>query len=246
MEYKQLAGLECHCGSQEFGVESRVTKSLPLANHNETILCDQWCAFRRRRIAAGGVSPSDCRECRSIEIETGRIVCTCARKWEISHGMPQFSRKTVSQSADPGLRVVETDFGNDPRWNPFVKAHPDGSIFHHSLWLEALSREFDQDTLCLGCEDREGRVHGSLPLIYTRGLPFGVSRIGNAVDLHSRIAFWGIPYREAHHRPKTILLTSHASRRPPIRPPRSNHPANRGGCSEGKIGTWRNAPTQVP
>lgn len=132
----------------------------------------------RRRIPAGGMSPSDCPECRTTKVEAGRVVCTCMRKWGISNRVPRFSMKTVASAGDRQSRVVETDFASDPRRNPLVKGHPDGLIFHHSLWLEALRREFEQDSLFLGCEDQEGESHRSLLLVYARGLPFGISHIG--------------------------------------------------------------------
>jgi hypothetical protein len=178
MEYKQLQELECHCGSREFHLDRGVTKLLPAHSHIDTVLCDEWCAFRQRRIPAGGVGPADCQECRSTAVETGKVVCSCTKKWAISNGTPQFSTKTVSSAESTQLRVVETDFSNDPRWNPFVKSQAGGLIFHHSLWLEALSGEFGQNTLLVGCEDAEGGLHASLPLVYTRGLPFGISHIG--------------------------------------------------------------------
>jgi hypothetical protein len=52
----------------------------------------------RRRISAGGMSPSDCPECRSTKVEAGRVVCTCMRKWGISNRMPRFSMKTVASA----------------------------------------------------------------------------------------------------------------------------------------------------
>jgi hypothetical protein len=76
------------------------------------------------------------------------------------------------------LRVVETDFWDDPRWDRFVSEHPQGSIYHHSLWLRALKEEFGQKSLSLACVDRKGDFQGILPLFYTRGLPFGLSHFG--------------------------------------------------------------------
>jgi hypothetical protein len=76
--------------------------------------------------------------------------------------------------------VVETDFAVTQEGILSSRATPTARrlIFHHSLWLEALRREFEQDNLFLGCEDQEGESHRSLLLVYTRGLPFGISHIG--------------------------------------------------------------------
>jgi CelD/BcsL family acetyltransferase involved in cellulose biosynthesis len=72
------------------------------------------------------------------------------------------------------LRVAETNFRTDPRWESFVVNHPDGSIYHHPAWLEALEREYGQKGVYFVCEDAAGDVLAILPMLYTRGLPFGV------------------------------------------------------------------------
>ena len=36
------------------------------------------------------------------------------------------------------MRVVEVDPQTDPRWEAFVAAHPDGLVYHHPAWLQAL------------------------------------------------------------------------------------------------------------
>lgn len=111
-------------------------------------------------------------------MEAGKIVCRCGAAWKIREGIPEFGDRPVSGGSAGHLQVVETDFAKDPRWNPFVKGHPQGSIFHHSLWLNALKTEFGQETLSLACVDSNGDFQGILPLFYTRGLPLGISHIG--------------------------------------------------------------------
>jgi hypothetical protein len=69
------------------------------------------------------------------------------------------------------VRVVETDPRTDPRWEPFVAAHPEGTIYHHPFWIAALEEESRQPGVHLACEDSAGRLTGILPLLYTRGLP---------------------------------------------------------------------------
>jgi hypothetical protein len=74
------------------------------------------------------------------------------------------------------LRVIETNPALDPRWEPFVAAHPEGSIYHHPGWLGAIGAEYGQPSAHLACEDHDGRLLGVLPLFYTRGLPFNIGR----------------------------------------------------------------------
>jgi hypothetical protein len=72
------------------------------------------------------------------------------------------------------LRVFEVDFRTDPRWIPFVSEHPNGSIYHHPLWLRALEKEYEQNFVSLACLDANGQFRAILPLAYTRGMPFGL------------------------------------------------------------------------
>jgi CelD/BcsL family acetyltransferase involved in cellulose biosynthesis len=57
-----------------------------------------------------------------------------------------------------------------------VSGHPNGSIYHHPAWLEALEREYGQKGVYFICEDTAGEVLAILPLLYTRGLPFGLGK----------------------------------------------------------------------
>lgn len=74
------------------------------------------------------------------------------------------------------LRAVEIDVRSDPRWDQFVRDHPDALIYHHSNWLAALEMEYGQKCRCLACEDHNGYLRAILPLCYARGLPFKVGR----------------------------------------------------------------------
>jgi hypothetical protein len=70
-------------------------------------------------------------------------------------------------------QVIEID-RDDPRWDPFVAAHPSGLIYHHPAWLEVLGREYRQRFTTLGCVDAKGGLRGLLSLCSTRGLPLGL------------------------------------------------------------------------
>jgi hypothetical protein len=71
------------------------------------------------------------------------------------------------------LRVFEVDFRTDPRWISFVGEHPNGSIYHHPVWLRSLEKEYQQNFVSLACVDGSGQFRAILPLAYTRGMPFG-------------------------------------------------------------------------
>jgi len=74
------------------------------------------------------------------------------------------------------IRVVETNPWSDPRWEAFVNQHPNGSIYHHPAWLSALHREYGQEGVFLICEDADKQILAILPLLYTKGLPFGFGK----------------------------------------------------------------------
>jgi CelD/BcsL family acetyltransferase involved in cellulose biosynthesis len=81
----------------------------------------------------------------------------------------------------PGVfRVIETDPGRDPRWEPFLLEHPEASIYHHPAWFEALEREYGQKGVYFACENADHELLAIFPLMYTRGFPFnlGGSLIG--------------------------------------------------------------------
>ncbi len=178
MNYQLLTKLECPCGSCHFHMENTVAATVHPRADITTVLCDEWCAFKKCLIAGGRVTPTDCQVCRSLDVAEGQAVCECGQTWQVRHGLPEFGDRAVTGQPANGLKVVETDFEKDPRWNRFVNAHPDGTVFHHSLWLRALKAEFSQQTLSLACVDESGSFQGILPLFYTRGLPLRIGQIG--------------------------------------------------------------------
>lgn len=84
------------------------------------------------------------------------------------------SDRQVSDSSTAKLKVIETDPQTDSRWREFVLSHPEGSVYHHPAWLQALSKEYQQRAVYLACESQNGRLLATLPMIYTRGLPFNI------------------------------------------------------------------------
>jgi hypothetical protein len=76
--------------------------------------------------------------------------------------------------AGRGGTVVEVDPRADGRWEEYLARHPDALVYHHPLWLEVLTREYAQPVTGLLDEDEAGRCQGVLPLLCTRGLPFGL------------------------------------------------------------------------
>ncbi len=95
------------------------------------------------------------------------------------------SADAVMSLSRKALRVFEMNFRSDPRWERFVSAHPDASIYHHPGWLSALESEYRQKCVCLACTDETGQLAAVLPLFYTRGLPLKLGPVSSGRRLSS-------------------------------------------------------------
>jgi CelD/BcsL family acetyltransferase involved in cellulose biosynthesis len=86
---------------------------------------------------------------------------------------------------DTTLRVTTVQPADDPRWDSYVARHADGEVYHCSGWIRSLLDEYVQPLTALACESTDGRVHGILPLIRTRGMPLGIGGEGAGARLSS-------------------------------------------------------------
>ena len=59
------------------------------------------------------------------------------------------------------------------RWDGYVTAHPDSSIYHLSLWRDLIQRLFGHSSLYLYAEDDAGAIRGVLPLVQIKSRLFG-------------------------------------------------------------------------
>lgn len=106
------------------------------------------------------------------------------------------------------LRTL-ADHDEDPRWNAYVEAHPDGTFYHLVEWRRVLRRTYGRPSYLLYVE-REDRIVGVLPLYESGGKPFtralvsvpvgvggGVLADDDEVALLLREGARGIAHREA-------------------------------------------------
>src|SRR5687768_3636352 len=82
--------------------------------------------------------------------------------------------RSPDRTSAPGFRVIAVDAHRDPRWEAFVSAHPQATIYHHPGWIAALEAEYGRTCIALACEERGGQLRGILPLMTTAGLPWGL------------------------------------------------------------------------
>jgi hypothetical protein len=174
MKFGLLDALECSCGRSQFVLANAVTKKLPLTEPLNEVPCKKFCGYKGCQINCGNVTLADCMECRALSVVGGLLRCDCGRTWPITDGLPEFSVRRLGQTPTDDLRVVELDFHSDPRWLSFIAAHPDGSIYHHPGWLQALAAENGAKCVTLACENAQGELLALLPLIRTRGAPLRI------------------------------------------------------------------------
>ncbi len=83
------------------------------------------------------------------------------------------------------INVFIADSSYDEKWLEFLDDHPEGTIYHHPLWLKILENESKQKVLKLICTDENKNIVGIFPLQYTKGFPFGIGGVPGAKRLSS-------------------------------------------------------------
>jgi ubiquinone/menaquinone biosynthesis C-methylase UbiE/uncharacterized protein YbaR (Trm112 family) len=80
--------LQCSCGRSNLAVSGAVERNVPFNDSLRQVKCSKTCAFRNRPINT--VTPADCNECYSHEVETATISCVCGKTHPIVRGIPRF------------------------------------------------------------------------------------------------------------------------------------------------------------
>jgi len=83
------------------------------------------------------------------------------------------------------LNVFIADANYDEKWIRFLDNHPEGTIYHHLLWLKVLGNETKQKIIKLVCANENDELLGIFPLQYTKGFPFGLGGVPGAKRLSS-------------------------------------------------------------
>jgi FemAB-related protein (PEP-CTERM system-associated) len=83
-------------------------------------------------------------------------------------------------------------------WDAYVEAHPGGTLFHMSSWMEAVQATFGHQTLYL-CASRRARCCGVLPLCCVR------SRLGGTMLVSVPYAVYGGPLVDDAEAAQTLL-----------------------------------------
>ena len=69
-------------------------------------------------------------------------------------------------------RVAVVDAANDPRWDAFVRDHPEAGAYHLAAWARVLRDAYGYSPRYLALEE-DGRIEGVLPVMASRGVVTG-------------------------------------------------------------------------
>ena len=87
----------------------------------------------------------------------------------------------------PGALAVRAFAEADRQgWNEFVRAHPEGTLFHLAEWQDVLREAFGHQPYFLLAE-RDGKIQGVLPLVLVSSLLFGRSLISTPFCVYGGI-----------------------------------------------------------
>lgn len=88
MKYRLMDLLQCSCGRTNLSVNGAAERTVPFNDSLRQVKCSNTCALRKR--SASAVTPADCNECYTREVETGTISCVCGKTYPIVRGIPRF------------------------------------------------------------------------------------------------------------------------------------------------------------
>ena len=89
MKFRLIDLLQCPCGQNSLVVKDAVTKRSVFSDRLSEVKCKKNCAFKQCPADSGQVTPADCNECYSHEINEGTITCQCGMAWPIVGGIPR-------------------------------------------------------------------------------------------------------------------------------------------------------------
>ena len=133
MKYRLVDLLQCSCGRTNLSVNGAVERSVPFNDSLRQVKCSNTCALRKR--SANAVTPADCDECYTREVDTGTISCVCGKTYPIVRGIPRFLPDNLA--AD--LKKAQETFSYEWKMFRFGERNWGQDIEHRkSLFLDAM------------------------------------------------------------------------------------------------------------
>lgn len=73
----------------------------------------------------------------------------------------------------------------ESKWDEFILSHPNGQIYFTNDWLKIIQEESSEKLIKLACIDETENILGIMPLVTTKGFPFGMGGVAGAARLSS-------------------------------------------------------------
>jgi len=83
------------------------------------------------------------------------------------------------------VNINQNDSALEMRWDKFVDSHPEGQIYFTNDWLKIIQKESNAKMFRLMCLNESDEIVGILPLLTTKGFPFGLGGIPGSKRLSS-------------------------------------------------------------
>jgi hypothetical protein len=90
-----------------------------------------------------------------------------------------------TENSESNLTVTVASADMDLKWEEFLASHPEGTVYHHPLWLKVIEEESGQEVLKLVCTNGDNEIVGIFPLQKTKGFPFGLGGVPGSKRLSS-------------------------------------------------------------
>lgn len=74
-------------------------------------------------------------------------------------------------------KIIEASSDENERITNYLSINNEASFYHLPKWVDILSKESGQKAIKLLCLDEHDNIVGYIPLLYTKGLPFGLGGI---------------------------------------------------------------------
>lgn len=81
--------------------------------------------------------------------------------------------------------IEDQNFELVSKWDKFVASHPGGQIYFTTDWLKIIQQESGEKLIRLACVDDDENILGVLPLMTTKGFPFGMGGVAGSARLSS-------------------------------------------------------------
>lgn len=70
----------------------------------------------------------------------------------------------MQTAASSHLKELELELDYE-KWDAFVISHPEGTIDHHSAWLNVLTKTYGHKPFCITLESNRGEIQGVIPFL---------------------------------------------------------------------------------